>query len=411
MADIGPNHWRRIIERVKKGEVIPIVSDRVIGDFLPGYHDFAAKWAEGMEYPFKYRPNITRLAQYLSVDLGSSTEAKRDFLNFYKGNLLESCNAASGSITDIESKRFAKIAQELNCLKFENGAENPLHLLAQLPLPLYLTTSYFNFLEIALEKKYRQEPVVEVCQWYESAQIETDQVVWIQNNPVASKLQEILLNRFSEENLQVLMQKLGIYYQDLKHDTRINLIQDLIWHLQQTSRIADFIIAGQEERPDVPWQEIEIPRSEYTDKDIQQPPLVYHLYGLDKYPESLVLTENDYLDFFQRIRFDKDAKNSFISYNLRAKLSQNPLLLLGYDLQDWEFRVLFRGIIAGLRELSHQDGGIRLAIQLRPENVGNIKQAEEYLEKYFGKHNFTVYWGSPAKFMQKLSQGYHEKYG
>ena len=30
-------------------------------------------------------------------------------------------------------------------------------------------------------------------------------------------------------------------------------------------------------------------------------PLVYHLYGLDKYPESMALTEDDFLDLLDKL--------------------------------------------------------------------------------------------------------------
>ena len=74
-------------------------------------------------------------------------------------------------------------------------------------------------------------------------------------------------------------------------------------------------------------------------------PLVYHLYGLESYPESLVLSEDDYLDFLARVSQDVSQENPIIPWYLRKALTKSSLLLLGYRLQDWDFRVLFRGII------------------------------------------------------------------
>jgi hypothetical protein len=188
------------------------------------------------------------------------------------------------------------------------------------------------------------------------------------------------------------------------------LVHDLIRYLQRRDRLVEFIKLGREERPNAPWQDIALPLPGLADDDGEEPPTVYHLYGLDSRPESLVLTEHDYLEFFKRITYDKDAKNSFFPYQLRAELRQKPLLLLGYELQDWEFRVLFHGIIAGLRELPNVTG-MRWAIQLRAESANDVERADKYLERYFGEHRFSVFWGSSADFVQQLSQRYHEKYG
>ena len=38
-------------------------------------------------------------------------------------------------------------------------------------------------------------------------------------------------------------------------------------------------------------------------------PLVYHMHGFDEYPASLVLTEDDYLEFLVAILRDKGNNN------------------------------------------------------------------------------------------------------
>jgi hypothetical protein len=413
MASLRRHEWDRIIERIHFGEIIPIISDRVIGDLLPGYQSLPANWADYIEYPFTAEPSIARLAQFLSIDLSSAIEAKSSFLAFAKTNLLDAISDERGErvvVNSIASLRFAEIVRELGYLNFESGQENPLALLAKLPLSTYITTSYYNFLELALTE-LRRKPQVEICQWYtDIGQPEREETVVIELDPVASKLQEILLASFNMEELQMLMLGMHIDYQDLRHDTRPILVHDLIRYLQRRDRLVEFIKLGREERPNAPWQDIALTLPGLADDDGEEPPTVYHLYGLDSRPESLVLTEHDYLEFFKRITYDKDAKNSFFPYQLRAELRQKPLLLLGYELQDWEFRVLFHGIIAGLRELPNVTG-MRWAIQLRAESANDMERADKYLERYFGEHRFSVFWGSSADFVQQLSQRYHEKYG
>lgn len=125
-------------------------------------------------------------------------------------------------------------------------------------------------------------------------------------------------------------------------------------------------------------------------------PLVYHLHGLDAYPESVVLTEDDYLDFLIKISEDPKLVPELIS----KALVQCSLLLLGYRLHGWDFRTVFKGLIApkpnGLRKFS-------LSIQLRPEEEGiDIAKARTYLERYFDHQKFKIYWGDAQKFTQEL---------
>jgi hypothetical protein len=52
-----------------------------------------------------------------------------------------------------------------------------------------------------------------------------------------------------------------------------------------------------------------------------------------------VLTEDDYLDFLVKVSWD----NTVIPPRIAEALTDSSLLLLGYHLQDWDFRVMFRG--------------------------------------------------------------------
>lgn len=143
-----------------------------------------------------------------------------------------------------------------------------------------------------------------------------------------------------------------------------------------------------------------IPPEFVTDPDFEpdtQTPLVYHLHGIDDYPDSLVLTEDDYLAFL--VNVTQDFGTHVIPNSVRNALSSSLLLLLGYDLHAWDLRVLLQGLIKGkpLRPRS-------FAIQLIPseDDTKNAAQFQEYLQKYFGQARFDVYWGDPQSFMKTL---------
>ena len=121
-------------------------------------------------------------------------------------------------------------------------------------------------------------------------------------------------------------------------------------------------------------------------------PLVYHLHGVDAYPQSLVLTEDDHLDFMAAILRDKDV----IPLRVRQALADSSLILLGYDLRGLDFKVIFRSLIktdsTRLRPKS-------VAIQLSPAD----QNEKEYLENYLRQEaQFEVCWEETQDFVEEL---------
>lgn len=125
-------------------------------------------------------------------------------------------------------------------------------------------------------------------------------------------------------------------------------------------------------------------------------PLVYHLHGHDKYPESLILTEDDYLNFLVAISQDKGRGGiDLIPSRVRRAMADSSLILLGYKLRNWDFRVVFQGLI---KSSSIQQAGV--SIQLEPNEV-----EKKYLEKYLQREaKFEIYWGDTDQFMVELHQ-------
>ncbi len=154
-----------------------------------------------------------------------------------------------------------------------------------------------------------------------------------------------------------------------------------------------------------PWNEyVEQTDSIYDKEPNYQPtpekPLVYYLFGRLSEPDSLVLTEDDYFDFLIGVTGNKDL----IPVAVRRALTDTALLFVGFQMDSWSFRVLFRSILAG------QGGGRRsryahIAAQVEPEE-GRIlepERARRYLETYFAKGaDISLYWGSPEDFAAEL---------
>ena len=150
-----------------------------------------------------------------------------------------------------------------------------------------------------------------------------------------------------------------------------------------------------------------IPPKYQTDPNFEpdlETPLVYHLHGIDDYPDSLVLTEDDYLEFL--VNVTRDFNTEDIPSTVRNALSNSLLLLLSYDLHAWDLRVLLQGIIKGKPRRPRS-----YAIQLIPNEVQRREKTEQfqaYLREYFDQVKFDVYWGDPQSFMQTLWQKWEE---
>lgn len=131
-------------------------------------------------------------------------------------------------------------------------------------------------------------------------------------------------------------------------------------------------------------------------------PVVYHLMGLERYPSSIALSEDDYLDFLARVVLDTDTRDMVIPLYLRDALSTSSLVLLGYRLNDWDFRVLFRGVILPRQSPNRWTS---LIIQLSPEDQYHVpdgSKARKYLETYFSPKSFKIEWGSAETYLEKF---------
>lgn len=128
-------------------------------------------------------------------------------------------------------------------------------------------------------------------------------------------------------------------------------------------------------------------------------PLVYHLFGHFSIPESLVMTEDDYFEFLIGVTSNKDL----IPPVVRRALTDAALMFLGFQLDDWAFRIFFRSI------MNLQGGGRRsryahIAVQVDPDEIHNLdpRRAREYLEDYFEDDSISIFWGQSGDFIREL---------
>lgn len=313
--------WQQtIIERIKAGKVVPLLSNVVSNNLVLGGNDTLIEaYARYIDYPLDNNTNLPHMAQFTGVTDESVSDpraVKEDYINFIKNRLFdlaESENVPADVLAELEEEfddvTFSEFSERLGYPRFDQERVQCLLMLAEFPLPIYLTTSYHNFIEVALRQAGKQ-PRTEICRWHKGL--------------------ESIPSAFDDD------------YQPTPEE-----------------------------------------------------PLVYHLHGFDKHPASLVLTEDDYLEFLVAISQDVGRGADPIPRRVRQSLADSSLVLLGYNLRNWDFRVLFWGLIKP-RPLQQTS----VSIQLVPSEI-----ERNYLQKYLGEFEFKVYWGDIHDYIQELRQG------
>lgn len=287
---LSDRDWENLMRRIKEKKCTPFIGAGACSGTLPLGAEIAREWADKYHYPLSDKWDLARVSQFMAVDQDDM---------FPKENI---------------QRRFTEIAPP----DFTRPDE-PHALLADLNLPIYITTNYDSFMSLALKHRER-DPKRELCRW----------------------------NRFVE--------------------------------MEETS----------------------VFETGYSPTPAN--PLVYHLHGHYELPQSLVLTEDDYLDFLVHLSSDQ----ALLPPAIRTALAGTSLLFIGYSLSDWNFRVLFRGLVGSLGASLGYTG---VAVQLAPnitENADNAQaRAQHYLDTYFEKIQkikVRVYWGDIKEFTAELRQ-------
>jgi hypothetical protein len=285
---LGQGDWNNLLSAIKTGRCTPFLGAGASSASLPLGSQLAREWAIEYGYPLPDSEDLIRVSQYLLVENGRF---------FPKEQLID---------------RFRRNS---NAPDFDNPDE-PHRVLADLPLPVYMTTNYDHFLKQALTR-IGKKPQQRFCRWNELVKTEA-------------------------------------------------------------------LMGGETEH---------IPT--------RQEPLVFHLHGHVDEIDSLVLTEDDYLDFLVNISRDDEL----LPRPVRKMLVQGSVLFLGYKLADWNFQVLFRSFVRYLERSSHSR---HISVQLDPLSEGTPEdqraRARQYLGKYFDSQNIAVYWGDCREFARELRQ-------
>jgi len=280
--------WEILLRRIENGNCTPFLGAGACYGAIQMGAEIAEEWAQKYGYPLENKKDLAAVSQYIAVQYDPITPKE-----------------------ELQAK-FRTVV----CPAFRDPDE-PHGLLAELPLPIYITTNYDDFMLKALESR-EKKPKYELCRW----------------------------NKLLKDKKSIL----------------------------ETRR-------------------------DYTPSP--EEPLVFYLHGHISDVRSLVLTEDDYLDFLVNMAGD----DRLIPSRIQRAVAETSLLFLGYSIADWDFRVLFRSI-AKLVERSNSPAHVSVQLEPVGKEAGQEakKNARDYLDRYFQNQKIRVYWGKCRDFATELRQ-------
>ena len=286
--------WKILINRIRDKKVTPFLGAGALATGLSLRSEIARRWADKYEYPWEDRHNLARVARYVSVNYDD----------------------------DYTKRELVTELTQLPPPNFEADSYDPHLVLADLKLPVYVTTNYDDYMMRALRHR-EQDAKQEVCRWKQSL----------------SEMPSVFDDGFNPSPAQ---------------------------------------------------------------------PVVFQFHGYTENSDSLVLTEDDYFEFLINVSTEAGANPpTVIPSKIQKALTGASLLLLGYQLNDWDFRVMFHLLSAMF--LKRNISKSHVCVQVEP--LGNEAPADQkerarnFLQTYFERYkalNIRVYLGSCQEFMKEL---------
>jgi len=168
--------WENLLDAIDRKNCIPFIGsstlefyNKIDNDAFLTFDELAREWAKEYDYPFEAPYQLPKVVQYVAItELGNEMTAK----------------------DNVAAKFRKKPPPNFKSSKYN---KSPHAILAELDLPVYITTNYDFFMEEALKNKGRK-PRSEICKWSkelrEMVEEETEQ------DPYKPKVEDPLVFHF-----------------------------------------------------------------------------------------------------------------------------------------------------------------------------------------------------------------------
>ncbi len=304
----GESFWETLLGNIEAKECTPFLGPGVTASLFPSPEELARQLAGKFSYPFPDDANLPRVAQFIATI--DNRRLRKQILSlliaqFCKRMGLPAATPGTPSLSQvIEAADWPRASLDL----FETEIH---HQLADLRLPLYLTTNIDNLMALALKAA-----------------------------------------------------------------------------------------AGRVRRDVVPWRDTPIQKRDINPPASPEDPVVLHLFGTDEDLLSMVIKEEDYLDYLARISHDHEY---FLPSSVNASLASTALLFLGYRLEDLDLKIIMRGLLTHLD--TERFDRLHVAVQLESSQHDQTREKEviDYFQRYFARARIDIYWGNTLQFMSDLS--------
>jgi hypothetical protein len=298
------DEWKELLRYVYEKKCTPLIGPDAHIRWIPSNRNIAIKWAEEHAYPFNDSYELPQVAQFMAVTRDDDIYPKK-----YLSMILKSMHRPNFKAPEYKNTVYA--------------------VLADLNLPIYVTTNYDHLMEEALISNGK-EPKSEFCRWNKS------------------------VIEFSKR-------------------AEIPFLSDDRTYVPSSAN-----------------------------------PLVFHLHGDMDYPLTMVLTEQDYLDFiFNMSTLDRNP--IMISPIIRKSFATSSQLFIGFTLNDANSRILFRSV-AGF--LSIVEPPYTIAVMPSPytnRNGENVTKTKNYLNDYARNiFRLKIHWSDPFLFSIQLRDSFNK---
>lgn len=133
-------------------------------------------------------------------------------------------------------------------------------------------------------------------------------------------------------------------------------------------------------------------------------PVVFHLHGELSQLSSLMVTEDDYINFIVQLALESKANRKTMMWApIVTALSARKLLFIGYSLKDVNFRVLMRYLFSHYKNIRP---GLHISIQLAPDTekmtAEQQERAQQYFQRYFEDSSVRLHWADGNTFLKQL---------
>ncbi len=124
---------------------------------------------------------------------------------------------------------------------------------------------------------------------------------------------------------------------------------------------------------------------------IKAPEVVLHkMHGTVEQPRSMVITTSDYIRYLAHLN---DPDRGMPEFFRKYVIPQHTLLFLGYSLADWNFRVIWEGVLA-----THRDSGtqiesyavVRKGEGKNKEETAKLEREFEFQRAFWAKRNVNL---------------------